>query len=55
MNREGVYRNSEMLCVDLAKFLAAAVVFEVVVHHVVRHLSRTNAVDLENLQCKREL
>ena len=50
MNSEGVYRCSEMLGVDLAKFLAPAVVFEVVVHHVVRHLPGTNTVDLENLQ-----
>ena len=52
MNSEGVYRSSEMLGVDLAKFLAAAVVFEVVVHHVVRHLPGTNTVDLENLQSR---
>ena len=50
MNSEGVYRCSEMLGVDLAKFLATAVVFEVVVHHVVRHLPGTNTMDLENLQ-----
>lgn len=50
MNSEGVYRSSEMLCVDLAKFLSPAVVFEVVVHHVVRHLPGTNTVNLENLQ-----
>ena len=50
MNSEGVYRSSEMLGVDLAKLLPPAVVFEVVVHHVVRHLPGTNTVDLENLQ-----
>ena len=50
MNSEGVYRCGEMLGVDLAKFLAPAVVFEVVVHHVVRHLPGTNTMDLENLQ-----
>ena len=50
MNSEGVYRSGEMLGVDLAKFLAPAVVFEVIVHHVVRHLSGANTVDLENLQ-----
>ena len=49
MNSEGVYSYGEMLGVDLAKFFASAVVFEVVVHHVVRHLSGTNSVDLENL------
>ena len=54
MNSEGVYRRSEMLGVDLAKFLAPAVVFEVVVHHVVRHLPRTNTMDLENLQSTTE-
>ena len=55
MNSEGVYRSSEMLGVDLAELLAAAVVFEVVVHHAVRHLSGTNTVDLENLQSTTEL
>ena len=54
MNSEGVYRRSEMLGVDLAKFLAPAVVFEVVVHHVVRHLPGTDTMDLENLQSTTE-
>ena len=55
MNSEGVYRRSEMLGVDLAKFLASAVVFEIVVHHAVRHLPRTNTMDLENLQVQRNI
>ena len=50
MNSEGVYRDGEVLGVDLSELLAPAVVFEVVVHHAVRHLPRSHPVDLEHLQ-----
>merc|ERR1719450_545832 len=47
--REGVYGSGEVLGVDLTELLPAAVVFEVVVHHAVHHLSGPHAMDLENL------
>ena len=39
-----------MLGVDLSKFFASTVVFEVEIHHFVRHLPWTNAMNFEHLQ-----
>ena len=49
MDREGVYRHREVLRVDLGELLAAGVVFEEGVEHLVGDLLGAGPVDLVDL------
>ena len=50
MNGEGVDGGCKMFGVDLSELFSPTVVFVVTIHHLVRHLPRSNPMNFKHLQ-----
>ena len=50
MNGEGVDGGCKMFGVDLSKLFSPTIVFVVNIHHLVRHLPRSNPMNFKHLQ-----